>query len=255
MMTPTFTDETVAAAQAGDSDAMWEIVSAHEALFSALVHQIAPKPTREQREDLLQEARAVLVERIRDYTAESSTASLTTYLYRTLRGAVTEAWIRMSTGLTVETSTIVRVRRALAEAGGNTELACLTLNARHRLDRATFLAAIDAMGTIDSLDTPVSSKHGSGDGNNELTLADVIADPTTDVTDPTERRELAAWLLSQIESRQSYALRSYHGVGMEQAEDTVVAFHLRVEPANVRKLRSRGIDAARVVAARHDLAA
>lgn len=250
MTTPTFTSETVAAAQAGDSDAMWEIVSAHEALFSALVHQIAPKANREAREDLLQEARAVLVERIRNYDTSASSASLTTFMYRSLRGTVTEAWIRMSTGLSVEASTIIRVRRAMAEAGGNVELAALTLNARHNLDRRTFLAAVDAMSDVDSLDTPMGGEDEEG-----LTLADVLADPTADVTDPTERRELAAWLLSQIDSRKSYTLRSFYGIGVESAPDDDVAAHLQTSRANVRKLRDRGINDCRTVATRHDIAA
>lgn len=251
MTTPTaIADELISAAQGGDGDAMWEIVSAFEPFFVGIVRQAAPKASVDQMDDLLQDARAVLVEKLRDYDSSTSSAALQTYVYRSVRRCVAESWTRMTCGLSVEPATILRVRRALWSADGNRDEAADEMYARHGMERSTFLAAVETMTTVESLDTPRDGDDGEG-----LTLADVIADPEADVTDSVERRELAHWLLSQVDSRQSYALRSYFGIQMDKAPDDEVAAHLRVSTSLVRKIRSRGVANAATVAACHGLAA
>ncbi|MFF4478731.1 sigma-70 family RNA polymerase sigma factor [Streptomyces sp. NPDC001520] len=250
--TATVTDELILAAQAGDSDAMWQIVSAHDSLIHGIVRAVAPGAKREAAEDLIQEGRAVLVQRIREYDSTSSAAKLHSYAYPTIRRAVAEAWVRMATGLTIDAGTALRVKRALVDYDGNREAAYLAMHARFGTSREVFMATVDALGGVEWLDAPV----GRDDGDSQaLTLADTIADPTADVTDPTERRELARWLLNQIATRQSYALRSFYGIEMERTPDADVAAHLRTTPAAVRRLRTNGVRSAQSVAQRHSLAA
>ncbi|CAM5401014.1 hypothetical protein SMICM304S_09581 [Streptomyces microflavus] len=65
MATPVDTS-TILAAQAGDSDAMWTVLEAHEPLLKSLVRTVAPTANAEDAEDLLQEARVALMEKLRD---------------------------------------------------------------------------------------------------------------------------------------------------------------------------------------------
>jgi RNA polymerase primary sigma factor len=255
MTTVAISDDLISAAQAGSSDDMWEIVSRCDAMLAGIVRQVAPGAGREDAEDLLQEARAALIERVRSYDSTSSAAALQTYVYTSVRRAVAESWVRARTGLTIEPSTVLRVRKALVDYDGNSEAAFLAVQVRHQISRETFMAVMEALSDPESWDAHVRIAGRASHAHQELTLADVVADPEADVTDPVERRELAHWLLRRIDPRQSYTLRSYYGVGMEKAEDADVADHLRVSPALVRKLRSRGIAACRQEASRHDLAA
>lgn len=68
------TDEQIREAQAGDGDAMWAIVSAFDPMLSSVIKSVAPGANAEDREDLLQEARAVLIQHIRDYDSSTSSA-------------------------------------------------------------------------------------------------------------------------------------------------------------------------------------
>ncbi|MFE5159101.1 sigma-70 family RNA polymerase sigma factor [Streptomyces sp. NPDC056697] len=250
--TATVTDELIHAAQAGDSDALWQVISAHDSLIHGIVRAVAAGAKREDAEDLIQEARAVLVQRIREYDSTSSAAKLHSYAYPTIRRAVAEAWVRMTTGLSIDAGTALRVKRALVDYDGNREAAYLSMHARFGTSREAFMATVDALGDVECLDAPI--KGGSTD-EDRPTLAETIADPTADVTDPTERRELARWLLAQIATRQSYALRSFYGIEMERTPDADVAAHLRTTPAAVRQLRTKGVRSAQTVAQRHSLAA
>jgi RNA polymerase primary sigma factor len=56
--------EQITAAQAGDSTAMWEIVEAFDGMFRGMIRSVAPTASREDAEDLLQEARAVLIQHV-----------------------------------------------------------------------------------------------------------------------------------------------------------------------------------------------
>ncbi|GAA0641628.1 hypothetical protein GCM10009548_02330 [Streptomyces malaysiensis subsp. malaysiensis] len=250
--TATVSDEMIHAAQAGDSDAMWQIISAHDSLIHGIVRAVAPGAKRDDVEDLVQEARAVLVQRVRAYDSTSSAAKLHSYAYPTIRRAVAESWVRMTTGLSIDAGTALRVRRALADYDGNREAAYLSMHARFGTSREAFMATVDALSGVEWLDAPVGRDDGD---SHAMTLAETIADPTAEITDPTERRELALWLLDQIANRQSYALRSFYGIGMEKAPDADVAAHLRTTPAAVRQLRTKGVRSAQTVAQRHSLAA
>lgn len=248
MATQTISDELIHAAQNADNDAMWEIVSASESLMKSLVRSVAPGAGREDADDLLQEARAALVERIRSYDSTSSAASLHSYAYSHIRRALAEAWISMSTGLTVEPSAMLRVKQELAHHAGDVEKAALAVNARHGMSRNTFFAVMEAMQAPGALDAPIGDEDG-------VTLAETIADPDAVMTEPLERRDLARHLLDNIAVRQAYTLRSHYGITMTRADDEDVAAHLRVTKARVRTLRRDGVKSARAYAALHDIAA
>jgi RNA polymerase primary sigma factor len=229
---------------------MWQIVSAHEDLVVGIIRQVAPTATREQREDYVQEARAVLVERVRLYDTDAGTA-LSSFSYATIRRAVLDAALRDACAVTIDPTTVRRVRQALSAVSGDPEAALAAMQeGATPVSRHVFVAAVDAMRATDSLDAPID-----GDDGDMMTLADVLADPTGDVTDPWERRELAEWLLTQIRPRESYALRSFYGVGMQRQEDSDTAAHLQITPATVRKTRERGLSSCRTVAARYSVSA
>lgn len=245
------TDEDVLSAQSGDADAMWRVVSAHDNLLRGMARHVAPAATSNQVDDLLQEGRAALIARIRSYDSSQSAAQLQTYAHSTVRRAIAEEWIRMSTGLSVDPTTIIRVRQALAQYEGNREAAILSLYARYGIDRGAAFAALEALVGMESLDTPYKS-YGSGDNE---TIGDRIPDPAGDFTETADRRDLAHHLLKQVAPRQSYALAAYHGVGMSPVPDADVAAHLETPAHRVRQLRSDGARNARDYAEQHAIAA
>ncbi|MET7939690.1 sigma factor [Streptomyces sp. NPDC005302] len=252
------TDEQIHAAQAGDSDAMWAIVQRVDPMLKSIIRSTIPAASTEDAEDYLQEARAVLIQHVRDYDSSSSAAQLTSYVYRAVRRAVMEADIMTKSPLTLDPTAAIRVRRALWECGGDMEKAWATFrdaaSPTKRMTRELFIAMVEALAGTESLDAPANT--GSGQETHEtLTLADVIADKDATVTDPLERRDLARWLMTQIPQRQSLALRAFFGVGMERRPDQDVCADLEVNGAALRRLRSRGTSSARYVAEAHDLAA
>lgn len=251
------TDAQITAAQGGDSDAMWEIVQALDPMMKSIIRSAVPRATADDADDLLQEARAVLIQHVRDYSSEASSGALTSYVYRAARRAVQETHISMTSALTVDPDAVLHVRRALWEADGDMEKAFRILsddvaNPRKRMSRERFMAVVDALAASDSLDAPASGEDGDGAS---LTLADVIADPSSQVTDPVERRDLARWLMTQIPQRQSLALRAFYGVTMSRTPDADICADLEVNAVALRRLRSRGVVSARTVATAHGLAA
>ncbi|MFE0326282.1 hypothetical protein ACFW08_05635 [Streptomyces sp. NPDC058960] len=249
------TDEQITAAQAGDSDAMWKIVEAFDGMFRGMIRSVAPGASATDAEDYLQEARAVLIQHVRDYDSSSSSAQLSSYVYRAARRAIAEADVMNHATLSIDPTAAIRVRRALAEHGGDVERAWAEFrdaaSPTKRMSRDLFLAMIEALTEGQRLDAPVKG----GDDGDSLSLADVIADPSSDVSDPLERRELARWLMTQIPQRQSLALRAFYGIGMTQQDDTLTCADMAINGTALRRLRSRGIDSARKVANAHDLTA
>jgi RNA polymerase primary sigma factor len=256
-MTPTqVTDEMISAAQDGDSDAMWDVISASDSTLRGIVRSAAPGARGEDAEDLLQEARAALVQRVRDYDSSASSAALMTFAYRGIRRTVAEEWVRMSTGLTIDAGTALRVKRALVDFDGNREAAYLSMHAKYGTSREVFMGTLEALADVECLDSP--RKEHTHSGYREATnvsLAETIPDTSSDFTDTHERRDLARWLMTQISPRQSYALRAFYGVGMLKSEDDEVAAHLQTQRTAVRRLRSTGVQNARNVADRHAIAA
>ncbi|KUN16463.1 hypothetical protein AQJ23_45130 [Streptomyces antibioticus] len=258
------TDEQISAAQSGDSDAMWEIVSAFDPMLKSIIRSVSPRASVEDAEDYLQEARAVLIQHIRDYNSSASSAQLSSYVYQAARRAIAEADVVNRTPLTIDPTAAIRVRRALWECGGDVEAAWATFrdatSVTKRMSREAFLAMIEALADTISFDAPADDRKGglsSGNPGNGsgLTLVDVIADPASEVTDPVERRDLARWLMTQIPQRQSLALRAFYGVGMTRQEEQETCADLAVKPSALRKLRSNGATSARKVADAHGLAA
>ncbi|MFE5828690.1 helix-turn-helix domain-containing protein [Streptomyces sp. NPDC056508] len=256
------TDETITAAQGGDRDAMWQIVSAYESLLMSAVKSVAPTAKPEQVDDLLQEARAILIQHVHAFKTGSSSAQLSTFAHRAVRRGVAFEWVRMTTGLTIEPAAALDVRRALHQTEGNVEDAWLIVSAaadpRRRMSRGTFTAIMEALSDVDTFDAPahpggsVVQDYGSGAA---LTLADTIPDPGTDLTDPAERRDLAHFLLGQLVKRQAFALRAHYGIGMTALTDDETALDLQISKTRVRTLRKDGINSCRRVAVLHSIAA
>ncbi|MFJ3084429.1 RNA polymerase sigma factor [Streptomyces halstedii] len=256
MATPTsVTDEQIHAAQAGDEDAMWQIVSAYEPMVRGIVRSVAPAATADEAEDMLQEARIVLIQHVREYSTDASSAQLHSYAYRALRRAVADEWLRSTTTLSVGSSgwAAYTVKRALYQADGDANTAWSIVSGdadpRRRMSREAFVGVCEALMEVLPLDAPIGRSAEGG----AQSLADTIPDSAADVTDVTERRRLARHLLGEIPQRQAFALRAFYGIGMEVMTDAQAADDLGVKPAVVRPLRTRGAAAVRRVAHRDGL--
>ncbi|MFG3014354.1 hypothetical protein ACGFZB_28825 [Streptomyces cinerochromogenes] len=250
------TDEQITAAQGGDAGAMWEIVEAFDGMLKSIVRSVAPRATREQQEDYLQDGRAVLLQLIHDYDSTVSSASLSSFVYRGVRRAVAEADVSSSTPLTIDPTAALRVKRALWEAGGNMDKAWESFrdaeSSTKRMSREAFVAMVEALTGTESLDGPIRKveKHSAprDGGEPQGSLADVIPDPSADLTTDTERRDYARWLLTQLNARQSFALSAFYGVNMTAIPDAQAAAYLGVKPARLRRIRFDGCASARRVA-------
>ncbi|WP_329168364.1 hypothetical protein OG709_30095 [Streptomyces sp. NBC_01267] len=248
------TDEQIAAAQAGDGDAMWEIVSACEPMIKGLIHSVAPGATADEADNLLQEGRTVLLERLRDYDSTRSTAALYTYAYTAVRRAIMEEAVRTSTPLTVDPGSVIRVRRAMYEADGNEVQALRALSSdpdpRNRMSAGKFANVWMACQAPESFDAPLPDEVGES-----LTVADILPDASADFTQEADRVNLAHWLMTKVSVRQSYALRAFHGVGMESVPDNLVAADMAIKHSTLRQLRKDGASSAKRVADKYNIAA
>ncbi|MGW0468283.1 RNA polymerase sigma factor [Streptomyces sp. NPDC003027] len=254
------TDAMIAAAQGGDSDALWQIVSAYEGVIRHAVRSVAPAAGQEDAEDLLQEARMVLIQYIRAYDTETSGAKLQTFTHHGIRRAVAEEWIRMSTAATVDPTTVIRVRQALATCGGDIAEAWMIISTgegKGHISYDRFISTVEALQGVASLDMPQNHSKTTNFGGSvtDSTLADTIPDTSADFTDPTERRELARYVLREIPQRQAFALRSFYGIGVMRQEDAETAHVMGVKPGALRRLRNAGIESARRLLSRYDVAA
>lgn len=262
--THTVTTEQIRAAQGGDSDAMWAVISAYEPMLRATIRKTAPTADQEDVDDLLQDARVALMECLRSYdTTIPEGVGLNAYARRAVQRVVADGWLAAQTSLSVEPGAGHRVKHALWLAGGDVERAWTTVSSatdlRRQMSREAFMGVCEALVEAHSLDMPVS-KYGKGRGTHQdKTLADTIPDTSMDVTAPSEARDTARYLLSQIPPRQAYALRAFYGVGMtklpdEQASDEL-GLSSRGQFAALRQTRTRGIQSARSVAAKQQIAA
>ncbi|MYY03102.1 MULTISPECIES: sigma-70 family RNA polymerase sigma factor [unclassified Streptomyces] len=255
MSQTTVTNTQILAAQGGDETAMWDIVSAYEPLIRSTVRSVAPAANEDQAEDLLQEARIVLIQHIREYSTEADSASLSSFAYRALRRTVAEEWVRMSSAVTVNPVMVIRVRRALWEAAGDVDRAWTIVSTypdvTHRISREAFVSVCEALADTGSLDAPAPG------GDSGLTWADLTPDTSADFTATTERRDLARWLLTQVPPRQAYALRAFYGIGGLRQSDEQTSDEMGISSHRscqaLRKLRSRGLESARNVAAGHHI--
>ncbi|MFJ5103226.1 RNA polymerase sigma factor [Streptomyces sp. NPDC088554] len=249
------TDELITAAQGGDGDAVWQIVSEYDGVIRHLIRKVAPTAGVDDAEDLLQEARATLIQHMRDYDTSISAASLSTYAHRALHRAIAKAWVEATTSLSVDSSTALTVKRALWQTEGDVEGAWMIVGSsadpRRRMSRELFVATIEALTAAVSMDASVGAAKGDG----HVAVADILPDASSDFTDPTERRDLARYLLREIPQRQSLALRAFYGINMTPTPDADVAADMGVKPTALRKLRSNGLTSARKVAASQELVA
>lgn len=248
------TDEQIRDAQGGDSDAMWAIVESFDHMLRGIVRSVAPNAGQDDAEDLLQDARVALIQRVRSYDSTSSAAELHTYAYLSIRRAVAEEAVKYSTSLSVEPTAVVRVKHALWNAGGDLDAAWAALSefsdSRKSMSREVFVSVVEALVDSVSLDSPAA-----GGGDDAPTLTESIPDPDSGFTDSADRRALARWLLSQLAPRQSYALRAFYGIGMQQQTDAETCADMAVKPGTLRETRRRGIETARTISSRHALAA
>ncbi|MFE7397992.1 sigma-70 family RNA polymerase sigma factor [Streptomyces sp. NPDC057557] len=250
------TEAQIRQAQGGDTDAMWDVISAYEPVLRSVIRSVAPKVDREDAEDLLQEARVALMESLRDYDSNGD-ASLLSYAYQAVRRAVADAHIQSTTALSIESFAAIRVRHALWTTGGDVEGAWLSVSTdadpRRRMSREAFVSVCEALAGADSLDARVPG------GNDGTTWADVLPDTSADFVVPTEGREIAHFLLREISPRQSYALRAYYGIRMLKTSDEQASDELRISSHKkceaLRKLRSNGVKRARIVADAYNIAA
>lgn len=252
-------DVLIDSAKAGDPEAMWEIIHQHEPMLRSIVDIVASgNASRDDREDLLQEARCVLIERVMSFDTDGA-AELRTVAYRRVYGKVAEAWASMRPGLTVEPQAEVRVRRALAQADGDRDTAFALTNEGKALKqimlRSTFDAVAEALYGAVSLDAP-SRAAGDDDGEGS-SIGEQIPDTANERQAVShEAREQARWILDNIAERQALALRGFYGIGMPQTEDAQMAAMLgHVTLARVRTLRADGIRSARTLCSAHGLAA
>lgn len=241
------TIDQIHAAQSGDDDAMMVVIDAHEGLIKAFIHaatQGAEQPA--DRDDLRQEARIALLMAVMDYRTDSP-ASLTTFAYQRLEGAVRSAWVAARPGLTAGTSTEQRVRRALYAADGDVEQAWVEVNAgrdavKNRMTRETFDAAYQALSSMKSLDAQVNG----GDGRDtKLTLADVVADPyASSMTERVEARMMVEQAFAAVSPRHEFVMRADYGIDVPVMETAEIADHLGVTPSRVRGVRRDALAAA-----------
>lgn len=252
-MTVTIATETIQAAQGGDQDAMWEIITEHEAMLSSIVRQVAPNASPSDVEDLMQDARIELIQHVRSYNTDSSAAKLSTYAYAGVRKAVARLWVKNTTGLTIEPSVVHAVSHALWVTEGDEEGAWMIVSSnedpRRRISREVFVSVREALAQTLSLSSP------AGHDDDSMTLADTIPEAGATFTDTADKQALAHYLLSEIPPRQAFALRAFYAIGMEQMTDAQAGDDLGLKPAAVRVLRTRGVDNARQIALRDDLRA
>ncbi|MEV0444051.1 sigma factor [Streptomyces spectabilis] len=247
-------NDTIRAAQGGDQDAMMTVIDACGPMLSSIIRTVAPTASADAREDYLQEARATLIQHVRDYDTDASSARLTTYAYQAVRRSVTEAHVTNECAVSVPPAAAMAVRRALWESGRDLEAAwriIASADERHRMKRETFHGVVQALEATSSLDALV----GDDSDGSSLTLSETLVDAGADVTAPMERCDLARWLMTQIPARQSLALRAYYGVGMTRQDDSELCAVMEVKPPTLRQLRTRGAANARAVATTRGLVA
>jgi RNA polymerase primary sigma factor len=168
-----------------------------------------------------------------------------------------------STPLSIDPTAALRVKYALWEHGSDVDAAWASFrdaeDPTKRMSRETFIAMVEALAEAGSLDAPVRAvEKGSAPqdgGDYGLSLADVIPDPSSEISGAVERRDLARWLMTQIPQRQAFALRAYYGVGMTKQTEQETCADMGVKPSNLRGLRSAGTKSARRVADVHGIAA
>lgn len=252
------TTAQIQAAQGGDQNAMWEIVDAYEPMIRSAIRSAAPAARGEDVDDLLQEGRIVLIQHVRQYDTEASSASLSSYAFRALNRAIAEEWVRMSNAFKVDPTKVIRVRRALWEAEGSVEGAWTIVSEAadptHRMSREAFVSVCEALADVVNLSGPASVGGATGQVG-DLTVADTIPDTSADFTAEAERKALAQYLLREIPQRQAYVLRAFYGIGMPETSDHDTAADLATPIVNVRRLRSEGKTSCRMVAHSHGLAA
>ncbi|EHM24266.1 hypothetical protein SPW_7360 [Streptomyces sp. W007] len=255
--TQTVTTEMIRAAQGGDSDAMWDVISAYEPMLRSTIRKTAPAADQEDVEDLLQDARVALMESLRSYDTEiPEGAGLAAYARRAVQRVVADGWLAAQTSLSVEPGAGHRVKHALWLAGGDVDDAWITVSSaadpRRQMSREAFMAVCEALVEAQSLEAPQ-------DGPDSAPLSETIPDTSMDVTTSSEARDTARYLLSQIPPRQAYALRAFYGVGMTTLSDEQASDELGLSShgkfAALRQVRTRGITSARSVAAKQQIAA
>ncbi|MEV7855156.1 hypothetical protein [Streptomyces sp. NPDC088183] len=248
-MSRTLTTEQVRAAQGGDEGAVVAVLDAHAGLIEAFINATtAGKAAEIDKDDLRQEARIAILTALDDYRTDSA-AKLTTFVYRRLESAVRTGWVALRPGLSTGTSTEQRVRRAIAKAEGDIELAWVVVNENQPrkalMARETFDAVVLALTPMDSMDARPGGNqniHGSAD----LTLADVTADPyTSTMTDQVEARMMVEQVFAAVSPRHELIMRADYGIDIPVMDPAEIADRLGITPSRVRGVRADALAASR----------
>ncbi|MFE6498144.1 sigma-70 family RNA polymerase sigma factor [Streptomyces sp. NPDC057748] len=248
-MSNTLTIETVRAAQGGDEASVVAVLDAHAGLIESFIDAATSGKSQEaDRDDLRQEARIAILTALDDYRTDSA-ATLTTFVYRKLEGVVRSGWVSLRPGLSAGTSTEQRVRRALAQAGGDFEQAWEVVNSgkggKDRMSRDTFLAAYEALSAPLPFDAPMGGEQ-KGDASNALTLADVTADPyASTMTDRVEARMMVEQVFAAVTPRHEFVMRADYGIDIPLMESAEIADRLGITPSRVRGVRAAALASAR----------
>ncbi|MFI8084322.1 helix-turn-helix domain-containing protein [Kitasatospora sp. NPDC086009] len=239
MSNATISTDIITSAKTGDREAMWSIVASLEPMLANIVRTVtAGQATGEDVADLMQEARIALITSVSSYDTDG-TAQLQTKAWPAVRGAVAAAWMGTRPG-SVDPQKLVRVRRALAQSGGDMDKAFEIVNATAHVSRRLFDAACFALTPVESLDRPVDDQEGS------MTLGDTLADVSS-AADASDARDLADIVLASVTARRALVLRGSYGIGMPPMEDAEIGGHIGVGPARVRRIRWDGIQQGRTV--------
>ncbi|MFD5504634.1 helix-turn-helix domain-containing protein [Streptomyces sp. NPDC127061] len=248
-MSSTLTTEQIQAAQGGDEAAMVAVLDAHAVLIESFINATtAGKAAETDKDDLRQEARIAVLTALDDYRTDSA-AKLTTFVYRKLEAAVRTGWVALRPGLSTGTSTEQRVRRAVAEAEGDIELAWVVVNENQprkaQMARETFDAIVLALTPMDSMDArpgPYSRQPLDG----EITLADVTADPyTSSMTDQVEAQMMVEQAFEAVSPRHEFIMRADYGIDIPLMESAEIADRLGITPSRVRGVRADALASAR----------
>ncbi|MEU7039804.1 sigma factor [Streptomyces varsoviensis] len=252
MPTAVVSPEIVADAVAGESRAVLAVLDAYEPMMKAEIRKAAPTASPDDVDDLLQEARVALLERLRDYdTTHVSAANLYTYAHHSVRRAIRKQWVRIATDAAIDVDAVLRVRGALFRTDGDFAKAYQKVNEGRsdgrRMSYGTFMEVLSALAEKNSFDAQCAGT--------EYTLAETIPDTRVDAMGTVDRRALLTWLMNEIPPRQSLAVRAFYGFGMQQEERSATAVAMGVKVAALDVLRSRGISNARKVATAHGISA
>jgi RNA polymerase nonessential primary-like sigma factor len=254
---PTITADDVINAKNNDATACRTIIDGTEGMVKKLSYEACRKASRlDLVEDMEQHARLTVWEAVRDYEGRNG-AVFTTYLYRSISGALDDE-MRRVTRPGVGHEAMKTFTRCLSIAEGDVRAAerlCTVSGEKRRLSpelaRATRLAWEGAA----SLDMPAEDTDGGA-----ATLGDLIADPygygvpedlveASDVAAGQRQRnkDLAHALLALTSERRRFILKATYGIDPVPffEDDNEIAAYLGITRSTVGNTRAQALETLR----------